>query len=162
MIAIHPVDTRFDRWEDLLSLIHTSFRYMDGIIDPPSSAKRLTLGTLKEKAASEFAFVAMKEGTLVGCVFCRPEQMGCLYIGKLAVMPEMQGQGIGRQLLEVAQAFAHEKGCERLRLETRIELTKNHVAFARCGFLIAAEKAHPGYDRVTFVEMIKVLERPGD
>ncbi len=34
------IDEGFDRYEELLSLIRASFAYMDGRIDPPSSAHR--------------------------------------------------------------------------------------------------------------------------
>jgi hypothetical protein len=63
----------FDRWQELLALIMSSFAYMDGVIDPPSSAHRLTLDNLSEKARAEIAFVAVDEGELLGCLFCRPE-----------------------------------------------------------------------------------------
>jgi len=100
----------FDRWNELLHLIRTSFLYMDGIIDPPSSAHRLNLQSLKEKAASEICFIAMQGREISGCIFCRPEPPDELYIGKLAVRPQMQGQGLGRQLLEAAETVAFASG----------------------------------------------------
>lgn len=150
----------FDRWEALLQLILKSFSYMDGVIDPPSSARRLTLQSLKDKAASEIGFVATTEGELSGCIFCRPEPPDVLYIGKLAVLPEMQAKGLGRQLLTAAEGVAVTSGAKRLRLETRIELSGNHATFARWGFVKSAERSHPGYERVTFIEMVKLLDVP--
>ncbi|MCJ8517773.1 putative N-acetyltransferase YhbS [Pseudorhizobium tarimense] len=155
---ITPED--FDQWEALLQLILRSFRYMDGMIDPPSSARRLTLQSLKEKAASEIGFVATTEGELSACIFCRPEPPDVLYIGKLAVLPEMQGRGLGRQLLATAEDVAVTSGANSLRLEARIELADNHATFARWGFVKSAERSHPGYDRVTFIEMVKPLAGP--
>lgn len=160
MIQIDRIDQNFTRWVDLLALIQTSFSYMDGIIDPPSSAKLLTLDMLKHKAINELAFVATVENQIAGCVFCRPEAPDCLYIGKLAVLPGTQGKGHGHKLLEVAESLAREQGFKRLRLETRIELTANHATFARWGFSRTAVKSHPGYERVTFVEMVKILDTP--
>lgn len=40
------------------------------------------------------------------------------YVGELAVAPGHSGQGIGRMLMEQAEAWARERGLGRLRLET--------------------------------------------
>jgi hypothetical protein len=40
-----------------------------------------------------------------------------------------------------------------LELETRIELTENHAAFARMGFIKTAETSHEGFDRTTSIVM---------
>ena len=41
-LAVDPIPAGFERWEELLAVIRESFAYMDGVIDPPSSAHRLT------------------------------------------------------------------------------------------------------------------------
>lgn len=156
MIEIVRLDEGFGRWPELLELILSSFAYMNGRIDPPSSALDLTPDALKEKAAAEMGYVAFDDGALAGCMFLRPEG-NCLYLGKLAVAPELQGRGIGKQLLAVAEATARERSLKMIRLDTRIELTGNHAAFAAMGFVRTAEKSHPGFDRVTYVEMRKTL-----
>ncbi len=158
MIDIIRIDNAFGRWDELLALILSSFSYMDEIIDPPSSAHRLTLASLAHKATSEIAFVAIEDNRLVGCVFLNPET-DCLYVGKLAVAPGQQGKGVGRRLLTIAEDTARELNLPTLRLDTRIELVGNHTTFGRWGFQKTAEKSHPGFDRVTFIEMRKELER---
>ena len=150
------VDHSFADWEGLLALIRYSFAYMDRRIDPPSSAVGLTVDALRQKADAEIAFVVIEDETLVGCMFCRPEP-DCLYVGKLAVLPDRQGKGLGRHLLALAEATARDQGLQALRLETRIELTENHAAFTACGFVKTAENAHPGFDRTTSIEMRKQL-----
>nr|WP_314090996.1 GNAT family N-acetyltransferase [uncultured Shinella sp.] len=156
MTAIVRLGPDFSRWDDLLALILGAFAYMDGAIDPPSSAHRLTPVSLAAKAQAEIAYAAMEGQTLLGCIFCRPEA-GSLYVGKLAVAPGFQGRGAGRLLLEMAEQLARELGLPELRLETRVELTANHAAFARWGFVRTGEYAHPGFDRITAIEMRKRL-----
>lgn len=156
MIDIVRLDESFGRWPELLDLILSSFAYMNGRIDPPSSALSLTPAALKAKAAVEIGYVALENGALAGCMFLRPEA-DCLYLGKLAVAPAWQGKGIGKRLLAVAETVARERGLRSIRLDTRIELTGNHAAFAALGFARTAEKSHPGYERVTYVEMRKTL-----
>jgi len=91
MITIVQIDETFDRVEELLALIMSSFAYMDGVIDPPSSAHRLTPDKLRQKIRDEIAFVAFDGGDMLGCIFCKPEAAS-LYVGKLAVSPAAQGR----------------------------------------------------------------------
>ncbi|NTJ40987.1 GNAT family N-acetyltransferase [Agrobacterium larrymoorei] len=156
MIEIVQIDDGFDRIDELLALIMSSFAYMDGVIDPPSSAHRLTPDTLRQKTRDELAFAALGNGELLGCIFCKPESSS-LYIGKLAVSPAAQGRGLGRALLRKAEETAHSLSLPALRLETRIELVGNHKQFSSWGFTKTAENAHPGFDRTTSIEMRKRL-----
>lgn len=156
-IEMLRIGADFDRYEELLDVILAAFAFMDGRIDPPSSAHRLTPASLRQKAAQEIAFAAVEKGQLVGCIFLKPEE-ATLYIGKLAVHPAAQGKGIGRLMLARAEATARELGLACLRLETRVELTENHRMFAAWGFGRTAENRHAGYDRTTSIEMRKPLD----
>lgn len=102
-------------------------------------------------------FLAAEDGELVGCLFAKP-QPGSLYLGKLAVLPHRQGQGIGRRLMQAAEDFARRTGHAVLELDTRIELTENHATFTALGFVKTAEHAHDGYDHTTFITMQKKLD----
>jgi len=155
---IRRLDPAFADCQGLLDLILRAFAYMEGVIDPPSSAHLLTPAGLAAKAEAEIAIVALAGGRpgqerLVGCVFLKPEPPDCLYLGKIAVDPAAQGRGIGRRLFERALTEARGRGLSRLRLETRVELTGNHACFRRWGFVKTGEKTHPGFDRTTSIEM---------
>ena len=154
-VEIRPADG-FAHWDGLLAMLHRAFAYMENRIDPPSSLHRLDAAALAEKAREERCLVAFADGRLAGCVFCdaRPD---CLYIGKLAVEPALQGVGIGRALMARAEAEARALGMPALELQTRIELVENHAAFAALGFVRTGETAHAGYDRPTSVTMRKLL-----
>ncbi len=157
MIDISKVDDGFGRWDELLKLICEAFAYMDGVIDPPSSAHALTLENLRQKANDEVCFVARDEnGKLLGCIFCKTEP-ATLYICKLAVSPLAQGKGIGAALCVVAEQTAQQLGLKALRLQTRIELIANHRTFGRWGFVKTEERSHAGYQRITYIEMQKPL-----
>jgi predicted N-acetyltransferase YhbS len=157
VIDISKVGDGFDRWDELLKLICEAFAYMDGVIDPPSSAHALTLENLRQKANDEVCFIARDEnGKLLGCIFCKAEP-ATLYIGKLAVSPLAQGKGIGAALCAVAEQTAQQLGLKALRLQTRIELIANHRTFGRWGFVKTEERSHAGYQRITYIEMQKPL-----
>ncbi len=155
-VRIERLDPNFADWGAVLSLISRSFAYMDGIIDPPSSAKRLTVDALAGKAVKEVAFAAFEDSRLVGCVFVELRKDHA-YIGKLAVEPSHQKGGLGRLLVEAAEALARKTGLPAIELQTRVELTGNHEAFARLGFHEIARTAHPGFERPTSVTMRKTL-----
>jgi hypothetical protein len=54
-MEIVRIDSSFNRWDELLALILASFAYMDGIVDPPSSAHRLTLASLARRPRTRSA-----------------------------------------------------------------------------------------------------------
>ncbi|MER8573867.1 GNAT family N-acetyltransferase [Mesorhizobium sp. M1338] len=155
-VSIAQIPADFDRWNDVLALIMRAFASMDGVIDPPSSAHLLTADSLRDKARRETGFVALNGDRIVGCIFAleRPAE---LYVGKLAIAPDWQGQGIGRRLMQAVEDFARSHGKVAIELQTRIELTGNHAAFARFGFYETERTAHEGYDRPTSITMRKVL-----
>jgi GNAT superfamily N-acetyltransferase len=155
-IEIKRLPAGFDRWQDLLDLILRAFAHMDGLIDPPSSAHRLTLQSLLEKCEAETVFLAAMEDRLFGCVFVA-DRGDHTYVGKLAVEPAFQRQGVGRRLVAAVEAEAKQRGRRIMELQTRIELTGNHAAFARLGFVETARTAHEGYDRPTSITMRKEL-----
>jgi ribosomal protein S18 acetylase RimI-like enzyme len=136
-------------WAALLGLIQRAFAYMDSRIDPPSSLHRLTPAGL---AVAGEVWV-MGQPALACMVLKKVE--GRLYLGKLAVEPGLQGQGIGRAMVARAEARARELGLAEVELETRVELVENHRFYLGLGFVEAGRNAHPGFDRATSVRYVK-------
>ncbi|CCV03219.1 GCN5-related N-acetyltransferase [Mesorhizobium metallidurans STM 2683] len=155
-VSILQLPADCDRWDEVLALITRAFAAMDGVIDPPSSAHQLSPENLRDKAGRETVFAALKDGRIVGCAFVL-ERTDDLYVGKLAVEPELQGQGIGRRLVQAVEALAHGRNKPTIALQTRIELTGNHAAFARLGFRETERTAHDGYSQPTSITMRKAL-----
>lgn len=137
----------------ILALVQTSFAYMEARIDPPSSMHRMTVASVREHVLAEEVWIAEdSSGGVAACVFFtgKPD---CLYLGKMAVRADCRGGGLARRMVAKAAERAHALGLSLLELETRIELTENHQAFARLGFVKTGEKAHAGYDRPTSITM---------
>ena len=155
-VEIKRAPAGFCDWEVLLKLLRDAFADQDGRIDPPSSVQGLDTEALASRTKNEQLFLAVEDGQLLGCVFAKP-QPGSVYVGKLAVWPHRQGQGIGRRLMQAAEDFARGTGHTAVELDTRIELTENHDTFAALGFVKVAEHAHDGYDHPTFITMRKPL-----
>jgi GNAT superfamily N-acetyltransferase len=155
-VEITPASSNFSQWEELLALIHEAFAFQHSRIEPPSSLHKLDAVSLAAKAHEETLLLAVGKEGVVGCVFAKTKG-AALYIGKFAVSPKHQGQGIGRKLLHAAETLAREKGLEAIELETRIELTENHETFKVFGFVKTSEHAHPGYHRPTSITMRKCI-----
>jgi predicted N-acetyltransferase YhbS len=155
-LAVARLEPAFSDWDGLLALILRAFAPMEGAIDPPSSAFRLTPESLRMKAGAETVFVARESSRLVGCLFAAGKG-DALYLGKLAVEPARQRAGIGRALVAAAQAHALAEGRRALELQTRVELVGNQQAFARFGFTETARTAHPGFSRPTSITLRKEL-----
>lgn len=155
-LHIGPAAADFDRWGELLALLHDAFAFQNGRIDPPSSLHKFDAASLAAKAREETLFLACEGETVLGCLFAKPRG-DALYVGKFAVSPAYQGRGIGRGLMRAAEAMARQKGLSALELDTRIELTENHAAFGVMGFVKVSEQAHAGYGCATFITMRKLF-----
>lgn len=136
-------------WPGLLALIRRAFASMEGRIDPPSSLHHLTPQAL---AASPEVWVL--GAPPVACMVLTPKPGG-LYLSKLAVEPELQGQGLGRRMVARAEDRARELGLPQVELETRVELIENHRFYLALGYAEAGRSAHPGFDRPTSVRYLK-------
>ena len=93
--------TAQDDFGPLLSLITEAFAYMDGRIDPPSSANRLTAADLAEQSARDEIWVIEDTDKPVACMILSPRD-DHLYLGKLAVSKAFRGQKLARQLVHHA------------------------------------------------------------
>jgi ribosomal protein S18 acetylase RimI-like enzyme len=139
----------------LLRLVQSAFAEMDGRIDPPSSSHDLTVEAISGHVHKGEIWAICPEKP-IACVFLTPKP-GRLYIGKLAVDLEHRGQGLGRMLMDTAEARARALGLPALTLGVRIELTETHRFYTKLGFKLVEETAHPGYDRPTSLNMRKDL-----
>ncbi|MFK7944996.1 MAG: GNAT family N-acetyltransferase [Paracoccaceae bacterium] len=155
MIEIGSADAATD-WTEVLDLLHRAFAVMEGRIDPPSSLHDMDEMTLAEIAARQMCLLADEDGELIGCLFGDPQDEG-LMISKMAVDPDRQGEGIGRALMDLAEAEARAGELPALRLQTRVELTENHIVFAAMGFAEIGHTTHPGFEHPTSITMEKRL-----
>jgi len=57
-----------------------------------------------------------------------------MYIPELIVLEKYQGQGIGKKLITSCIAFATEKKCHRIRLESGNQRTNSHEFYKYLGF----------------------------
>ena len=108
-----------------------------------------------------------ESGALVGCVHLKKESPDTCYLGLLTVDPARQALGLGKRILEHADAVARDWECRRMRMTTisvRAELLAYYErrGYARTGATEPFPENEPrfGLPKVrglTFVELIKPL-----
>lgn len=144
----------FDDWEAVHALLVTSYAYMDGQIDPPSSLTKMNAENLREMARSDAFVVARGSNRIVGFGFGSTRGKA-LYLSKLAVHPDARNRGVLRRIVCRFADLAIAKSLTALTLQTRVELETNHFIFNALGFTKSGETRHRGFDRVTSLTFTK-------
>ena len=80
-----------------------------------------------------------------------------MMIWSLAVLPDRQGQGLGRALLRFAEDRARAAGLPELRLFTNALMARNLRLYARAGFRETGRGPHPRRPEFTVVDMARRL-----
>lgn len=96
---------------------------------------------LKQKQYPDYkVFVAEFEQQIVGTLaILIMENMGHLgtpsaVIEDVGVLPIMQGNGIGKQMMEFAMNYAREKGCYKMSLSSNLRREKAHQFYESLSF----------------------------
>jgi ribosomal protein S18 acetylase RimI-like enzyme len=144
---------------DLAGIVHLltqeAFRAYLGL-DPPTGAAWETEETVRADLARSEGAVAWIDSRPVACI--RLDQgEDHVHVRRLAVLPELQGHGIGRALMEWSETDARRRAAAEVTLGVRIALPGNRAFFERLGYEVVAEQAHPGYDHPTSFAMRKRL-----
>jgi GNAT superfamily N-acetyltransferase len=71
-----------------------------------------------------------------------------LLIDNVAVDPSSQGTGVGRLLLEFAEAEARRRGLLSIYLSTNEKMTENQALYSRIGYVAFDHRVVNGYPRV--------------
>lgn len=145
-----------DEAETVLAIEQAAFNEYREILDPPSSVFRETPDTIREKMAQGQFLFALLENHPVGIVFNQPYERH-VYLGRLAVLPDHQRQGIGAALIAEVERRARELGKNRVRLGVRVALPHLRDRYERLGYEFVEARSHEGYDEATWVVMEKEL-----
>ena len=93
-------------------------------------------------------FVAVTD-KVAGLIVTMQTATGIL-LDNVAVLPEYQGQGIGKHLIEHAELEAAKSGADAIRLYTHILMTENIAMYKSLGYVETERKQVSGYDRIYF------------
>ncbi len=119
--------------------------YIERIGKPPGPM----LDDYAARVAAGQAWVAEVDDELRGLLVLIPGD-GYLLLDNIAVHPDAQGQGVGRRLLDLADAEAAGRGIPELRLYTHIKMTENIALYHHLGWEETGRGEQDGYERVFF------------
>lgn len=107
-----------------------------------------------ERVRQGNAFVAVNGDAIIGLLVLiqYPDH---LLVENVAVDPDRQSAGIGRDLLGFAEERAREAGTPELRLYTHARMERNRVFYLRLGFEQVDQRDEEGFDRVFFAKHLR-------
>ena len=117
--------------------------YIPRIGKPPAPMLEDYARVIRERQVT----VAVREGSIVGVLVRAPMAEGFRLIN-VAVDPASQKQGVGRALLQLAEAEARRQGHDRIHLSTNEKMTENQALYARIGYVEYDRRVENGYSRV--------------
>ncbi|MGK7863730.1 GNAT family N-acetyltransferase [Falsiroseomonas sp. E2-1-a4] len=93
------------------------------------------------------AFVLVQDESIAGLIVLMdfPDH---LWIDNVAVEPALKGQGLGRMLMDFAEAEARRRALPELRLLTNARMAANIALYTRLGFTETERREEKGRARV--------------
>ncbi len=96
----------------------------------------------------------MERAAHIAGVLVLEETAEGLLLDNIAVLPDQQGTGVGRALLEVAEAEARRRGFPAIYLYTHELMTENIALYTRIGYVETRRVTEKGYDRVYMTKQV--------
>ena len=118
-------------------------QYIERIGTPPGPM----LDDYAQVVRDHRAWVIDDGGRVVGVLVLMDKEDGLL-LDNVAVLPERQGEGIGRRLIEHAESEARRLGHRHLDLYTHERMTENIAMYGRIGYEEVERRTERGFPRV--------------
>lgn len=99
----------------------------------------MSVDELGEYIRDDRCWVAAEGGEIVGYLLV-DEVDGNAHIEQVSVVPELQGRGIGRRLIDAAEEWAHARGAPALTLTTFTDVPWNRALYEHLGFRVMDEQ----------------------
>lgn len=144
-----------ERAAEVRELMLAAFREYDATLTVPSSAMWETVEDVAGHIALGGAVLAECEGQSVGSgrFEMRDDHV---YIGRLSVLPEFRGRGIGALMMTAIEQHAAAKGAPESRISVRTLLPRNIELYERLGYVVTDRYRHARGDEI-IVDMAKPL-----
>jgi ribosomal protein S18 acetylase RimI-like enzyme len=147
---IRPAETA-DR-ATVEAIVHAAYAvYIDRIGKPPGPMLDDYAALIANGAVS----VLETTGGAVGAIIVLLPKSDHLLLDNIAVRRDLQGIGLGRQLIAFAEAEARRLGHSEVRLYTHVTMTESIALYARLGFVETRRGIDAGYDRVFMVKRLR-------
>ena len=136
--------------DTLRDVVHAAYHhYIARIGKPPGPM----LDDYAARIADGQAWVLEDAGGIMG-ILVLEETPECFLLDNIAILPEGQGKGYGRALIQFAEAEARRRGYAEIRLYTHEMMTENVTLYARIGFVETHRVSEKGYARVYMTKQL--------
>ena len=122
---------------------HAYARYEGRLPRPPKPV----LADYRVVVRETMTWLLESDGRCVG-VLVLIQKPDHLLLDNIAIEPEWQGRGLGRRLLELAEAETLRRGLSEVRLYTNALMTENRALYARIGYEEYEQREVEGRDTV--------------
>jgi GNAT superfamily N-acetyltransferase len=124
--------------------VHAAYRhYVERIGKSPSPMTEDYAKVIRERRVS----VAESRGKITGVLVLPDTEEGFL-LEDVAVDPSHHGKGLGRTLIEFAEAEGRREGFESIYLYTHEKMTENQALYAKIGYVEFDRRTERGLARV--------------
>jgi GNAT superfamily N-acetyltransferase len=156
MAEIRPA--RAEEAASILSLVRAAYAmYVPRIGREPSPMN----DDYPKLIAAGKVWVIDDDGRLAGVIVLE-DTPDALQVENIAVRPESQGRGLGRQLLSFADDQARRRGYSAVILYTNVHMTENVERYPRLGYVEVDRGHEHGFDRVFFRKELAGRDGSGD
>jgi ribosomal protein S18 acetylase RimI-like enzyme len=115
----------------ITQLVHTSYEhYIPRLGFPPGPMTQDYATVVRDR----HVVVAEADGSIMGVIVLGEDDEGFV-IENVAVHPSQRGKGLGRALLELAEAEAIASGFDAIHLYTHEKMTENLALYSRIGYV---------------------------
>ena len=129
-------------------LVHHAYRGDRARVGWTHEADLLDAARIDEQALAEsigdpaqVILLAERDGVLIGCVHVTHKGEGLAYLGMLTVDATLQGGGLGRRLIEQAEAIARSRfAADRMEMTVIVQRTELIDWYERRGYALTGEK----------------------
>jgi ribosomal protein S18 acetylase RimI-like enzyme len=129
------------------AVMQRAFAEYLGVLRVPSSAHAETIDDVRRALVAGGGVLAWFDEVCAGSArfALEPE---VLYVGRVAVVPELRRRGVASQLMRFIEAHAPSLGRDSISLKARAALPSNVQLYRSLGYEILADRPHPrGDDR---------------
>ena len=131
-------------------IVHAAYRhYVPRIGKPPGPM----LDDYAARIAAGQVWVLEHAGRIAG-ILVLEQQADRFLLDNVAVRPDCQGSGFGRDLMAFAEAEARRRGWQAIVLYTHALMTGNQALYKRSGYVETRRVSEHGFDRVYMMKTL--------